>query len=86
MRASDTDMEEEERQSIAVNKYRDPGHYLEAPRNGLNGPGPASAAAPAPAPPGPTVRALASALLQVSRAIHHKYLRRPLGNTHHYKH
>ncbi|XP_026742948.1 bromodomain adjacent to zinc finger domain protein 1A-like [Trichoplusia ni] len=73
------DMEEEERQSIALNKYRDPGHYLEAPRNGLNGPGPASAAAPAPAPSGPTVRALASALLQVSRAIHHKYLRRPLG-------
>ncbi|XP_059047927.1 bromodomain adjacent to zinc finger domain protein 1A [Achroia grisella] len=55
---------------IPVNKYRDPGHYLEAPRtNGVKGDrGPTS-----------VVRSLASALLQVEQALHHKYIKRPLG-------
>ncbi|XP_052756490.1 bromodomain adjacent to zinc finger domain protein 1A isoform X2 [Galleria mellonella] len=55
---------------IPVNKYRDPGHYLEAPRaNGVR---------PDRGTPG-LVRTLASALLQVEQALHHKYLKRPLG-------
>lgn len=60
--------------TIAVNKYRDPGHYLEAPRiNGVKSEPSAAGAKP------DVVRALASALLQVSQAVHHKYIRRPLG-------
>ncbi|XP_063895724.1 bromodomain adjacent to zinc finger domain protein 1A [Helicoverpa armigera] len=67
-----TDIEESDMKTIAVNKYRDPGYYLEAPK--LNGVKlPAAGAAP------DVVRGLAGALLQVSQAIHHKYLKRPLG-------
>ncbi|KAM3959359.1 ATP-dependent chromatin assembly factor large subunit [Aphomia sociella] len=56
---------------IPENKYRDPGHYLEAPKaNGVKQEHAAAAG---------VVRALASALLQVEQAIHHKYIRRPLG-------
>ncbi|XP_028157574.1 bromodomain adjacent to zinc finger domain protein 1A, partial [Ostrinia furnacalis] len=53
---------------IPENKYRDPGHYLEAPKaNGVKLEGAS------------VTRALASALLQVEQAIHHKYIKRPLG-------
>ena len=57
-----------------MNKYRDPGHYLEAPKvNGVKKEPRETGAKPE------VVRGLASALLQVSQAIHHKYLKRPLG-------
>ncbi|KAL0819369.1 hypothetical protein ABMA28_007492 [Loxostege sticticalis] len=56
---------------IPENKYRDPGHYLEVPR--ANGLALDKAARP------DVVRGLACALLQVEQAIHHKYIKRPLG-------
>ncbi|KAJ8714265.1 hypothetical protein PYW08_007885 [Mythimna loreyi] len=69
-----TDIDESEVKSIPVNKYRDPGYYLEAPKvNGVKKEPPEPGAKPE------VVRGLASALLQVSQAIHHKYLKRPLG-------
>ncbi|KAL4713092.1 hypothetical protein ACJJTC_001146, partial [Scirpophaga incertulas] len=52
---------------IPENKYRDPGYYLEG-----NGESDQETSVD-------VVRTLASALLQVEQAIHHKYLRRPLG-------
>lgn len=69
-----TDVDKEEIEAIPINRYRDPGHYLEAPKlngikNGLEERGPSAE----------VVRGLACALLQVSQAIHHKYLKRPLG-------
>ncbi|KAF9416177.1 hypothetical protein HW555_006429 [Spodoptera exigua] len=69
-----TDINESDMKTIAVNKYRDPGYYLEAPKvNGVkNEP-------PEPGAKADVVRGLASALLQVSQAINHKYLKRPLG-------
>ncbi|RVE41001.1 hypothetical protein evm_014348 [Chilo suppressalis] len=61
---------------IAENKYRDPGYYLEPVRvNGTTGPGPDADKGAVPS----VVRGLASALLQVEQAIHHKYIKRPLG-------
>ncbi|XP_075983251.1 ATP-dependent chromatin assembly factor large subunit [Anticarsia gemmatalis] len=70
------DIEEDDKKSIAINKYRDPAHYLEVPRlNGVKSE--ANGAGPGAAPQ--VVRDLASALLQVSQAIHQKYLKRPLG-------
>lgn len=71
-----TDIDEEDKKSIAINKYRDPGHYLEVPK--VNGVKPDPDAADTKAKPD-VVRGLASALLQVSQAIHQKYLKRPLG-------
>ncbi|XP_060805149.1 bromodomain adjacent to zinc finger domain protein 1A isoform X2 [Amyelois transitella] len=72
-----TDIDKEEVKSIPANKYRDPGHYLEQPKsNGVK-------LEPDPEPAAPralaVVRGLASALLQVEQAIHHKYIKRPLG-------
>lgn len=73
-----TDLDETELEGIVENRYRDPGHCLEPPRvNGIkieNGGGEAAGAEDAG-----VVRSLASALLQVAQAIHHKYLKRPLG-------
>lgn len=64
-----SDIDEEDMKSIAINKYRDPGHYLGASKlNGIK-----------QEPGADVVRGLASALLQVSQAIHHKYIKRPLG-------
>ncbi|RVE44114.1 hypothetical protein evm_011225 [Chilo suppressalis] len=61
---------------IAENKYRDPGYYLEPVRvNGTTVPGPDADKGAVPS----VVRGLASALLQVEQAIHHKYIKRPLG-------
>ncbi|CAB3249511.1 unnamed protein product [Arctia plantaginis] len=71
-----SDIEEEDIKSIPINKYRDPGHYLEVPK--VNGVKLEPAAADTKAKPD-VVRGLASALLQVSQAIHQKYLKRPLG-------
>ncbi|CAG9565734.1 unnamed protein product [Danaus chrysippus] len=72
------DLDETELEGIVENKYRDPGHCLEPPRvNGIkmeNGGGEAAGGEGAG-----VVRSLASALLQVAQAIHHKYLKRPLG-------
>ncbi|XP_047994277.1 bromodomain adjacent to zinc finger domain protein 1A [Leguminivora glycinivorella] len=60
--------------AIPENKYRDPGHCLEPRPNGIKvEPGAAATALQT------TVRGLASALLQVEQAIHHKYIKRPLG-------
>ncbi|XP_037293996.1 bromodomain adjacent to zinc finger domain protein 1A isoform X2 [Manduca sexta] len=67
------DIEESDMKSIPINKYRDPGFYL-APTE-LNG----VKSEPEAGPKADVVRGLACALLQVSQAIHHKYLRRPLG-------
>ncbi|XP_053613596.1 bromodomain adjacent to zinc finger domain protein 1A isoform X2 [Plodia interpunctella] len=70
-----SDIGEEDVKAIPTNKYRDPGHYLEGPKaNGIK-PEPREKAPPAPE----VIRGLASALLQVEQAIHHKYIRRPLG-------
>ncbi|CAH2044803.1 unnamed protein product, partial [Iphiclides podalirius] len=71
------DVGEEEAEVITENKYRDPGNYLEAPKvNGVKSEPTEEEETSAD----PTVvRGLASALLQVSQAIHHKYLKRPLG-------
>ncbi|CAK1547497.1 unnamed protein product [Leptosia nina] len=60
---------------IPENKYRDPVYYLEAPKqNGIK-------IEPEENVDTKTtdVRSLASALLQVSQGIHHKYIKRPLG-------
>ncbi|XP_050551629.1 bromodomain adjacent to zinc finger domain protein 1A-like [Spodoptera frugiperda] len=69
-----TDIEESDMKNIAINKYRDPGYYLEAPK--VNG---VKKEPPEPGAKADVVRGLASALLQVSQAINHKYLKRPLG-------
>lgn len=68
-----TDSEQSET-PIAENKYRDPGHYLAPKINGVKIESDTGAKAD-------VVRGLASALLQVSQAIHHKYIKRPLGKT-----
>lgn len=61
--------------SIAENKYRDPGHWLETPKvNGIK-----SEPEEDPGPKPEVVRGLACALLQVAQSIHQKYLKRPLG-------
>nr|XP_037876402.1 bromodomain adjacent to zinc finger domain protein 1A isoform X2 [Bombyx mori] len=68
------DLDETELESIPVNKYRDPGYYLEAARvNGVKVEGDELKARR------DVIRGLACALLQVSQAIHAKYLKRPLG-------
>ncbi|CAG5004394.1 unnamed protein product [Parnassius apollo] len=71
------DVDKKDIKVIPENKYRDPGHYLEAPKvNGIKKE-PEDIAEAGASPE--VVRGLASALLQVSQAIHHKYLKRPLG-------
>ncbi|XP_023950374.2 bromodomain adjacent to zinc finger domain protein 1A isoform X2 [Bicyclus anynana] len=68
------DIDKSEIESVPENKYRDPGHCLEAARrNGVKAEPEEAGAAPN------VVRGLACALLQVAQAIHHKYLKRPLG-------
>nr|XP_026498898.1 bromodomain adjacent to zinc finger domain protein 1A isoform X1 [Vanessa tameamea] len=70
-----TDIDQSELETIAENKYRDPGHWLETPKvNGVKTePEEDSGAKP------DVVRGLACALLQVAQSIHQKYLKRPLG-------
>ncbi|CAH0728649.1 unnamed protein product, partial [Brenthis ino] len=70
-----TDVDKSEIETIAENKYRDPGHWLEAPKvNGIKlEPEEDIGAKPE------VVRGLACALLQVAQSIHQKYLKRPLG-------
>ncbi|KPI92104.1 Bromodomain adjacent to zinc finger domain protein 1A [Papilio xuthus] len=69
------DVDKEEMEAIPINRYRDPGHYLDAPRvNGVK-----NGHEETREPSAEVVRGLACALLQVSQAIHHKYLKRPLG-------
>ncbi|XP_041970100.1 bromodomain adjacent to zinc finger domain protein 1A isoform X2 [Aricia agestis] len=66
-----SDLPESEVDDIPENRYRDPGQYLE---RAVEGGGAQEAG-----PPASVVRGLACALLQVAQAIHHKYLKRPLG-------
>ncbi|KPJ17020.1 Bromodomain adjacent to zinc finger domain protein 1A [Papilio machaon] len=69
------DVDKEELEAIPINRYRDPGHYLDAPKmNGIK-----NGYEETREPSAEVVRGLACALLQVSQAIHHKYLKRPLG-------
>ncbi|XP_068619340.1 bromodomain adjacent to zinc finger domain protein 1A-like [Battus philenor] len=69
------DVDKEDIKMIPENKYRDPGHYLDAPKmNGIKAE-PSELVGTNPE----VIRGLACALLQVSQAIHHKYLKRPLG-------
>lgn len=59
-----------------LKKYRDPGFYLNENKvNGISHKSHEEDKSPSRA----VVRGLASALLQVSKSIHHKYLKRPLG-------
>ncbi|XP_026332853.1 bromodomain adjacent to zinc finger domain protein 1A-like [Hyposmocoma kahamanoa] len=68
------DIDKSEIPAIPENKYRDPGQYLEAPKvNGVKTEPEDTGAKP------DVIRSLASALLQVSQSIHHKYIKRPLG-------
>ncbi|XP_047512305.1 bromodomain adjacent to zinc finger domain protein 1A isoform X6 [Pieris napi] len=64
---------EETEIKIPKNKYRDPVYYLETPKsNGIK-------VEPVEDTKSEVIRGLASALLQVSQGIHHKYIKRPLG-------
>ncbi|CAH2094856.1 unnamed protein product [Euphydryas editha] len=70
-----SDLDQSELDSIAENKYRDPGHWLETPKvNGIK-----SEPEEDPGAKPDVVRGLACALLQVAQSIHQKYLKRPLG-------
>ncbi|CAG4956950.1 unnamed protein product [Colias eurytheme] len=69
------DPEDPDTKEILENKYRDPGYYLDTAKpNGVKlEPSEGYETKPE------VIRGLASALLQISQGIHHKYLKRPLG-------
>nr|XP_034834087.1 bromodomain adjacent to zinc finger domain protein 1A [Maniola hyperantus] len=70
------DIDKSEIETVAENKYRDPGHCLEVTKvNGVK----SEPEEDSPAAKPDVVRDLASALLQVAQSIHQKYLKRPLG-------